>query len=186
MQANEITDLLHSWHLDMDRAWHELVPLIYQEMRKLARYHLRQQGSAVSFQTTELLHETLIKLEAQDRVQWADRRHFFAVATTVMRRVLLDHARAQTADKRGHQSIHFQIDDTDLAHPTHDRDLIALDQALTDLARLDPPLARLVELRVFGGLTIEETADLLGCSPATVKRDWTTARLWLFDYLVTV
>ncbi len=183
MDASEITELLQLWHLDNDTTWHQLVPLIYEEMRRLARYHLNQRGESAEFQTTELLHETLMRLEQQDRVQWSDRKHFFAVATTLMRRVLLDHARERRAGKRGALAVHVPIQARDLEQPIADHALIALDQALTDLARMDPSLAKLVELRVFGGLTIAESGRVMECSPATIKREWQTARLWLFDYL---
>lgn len=185
MDATEITDLLQAWQLDFDAAWHDLVPRIYEEMRRLARYHRKRGGDSSNYQTTELLHETLMRMERQNRVTWNNRKHFFAVATTLMRRILLDQAREQGAAKRGAHAIHLPLESGDLNQPISNQSLIALDAALTDLARIDPPLAKLVELRVFGGLTIAETADVLDRSAASIKRDWETARMWLFNYLTT-
>lgn len=156
----------------------ELMPLVYDELRRLARRYVRQER-AQSVQATDLVHEAYLRL-ARDRPQrWQNRAHFLAFAAIGMRRVLVERARARGARKRGGDRIRVTLSDLPAAGPGPAVDLLALDGALTALAALDPRQARIVELRFYGGMTVEETAEATGVSPATVKRDWTLARAWL-------
>ncbi|MCB1050472.1 MAG: sigma-70 family RNA polymerase sigma factor [Acidobacteria bacterium] len=180
METHEITDLLHAWQLDLNEGWHDLVPQIYDHLRVLAH---RQARSESQFQTTELLHETLIKLEGQDRVKWMDRNHFYAVAATLMRRILIDQARQRTANRRGAGAEHLPLDPNESSQPLNDQTLIGLESALIDLKNVDPQLAKIVDLRVFAGFTLEETAQIMQCSTSRIKREWEIARIWLFDYM---
>ncbi|MBK9165802.1 MAG: sigma-70 family RNA polymerase sigma factor [Acidobacteria bacterium] len=155
-----------------------LLPLVYNELRRLARSFLNREYAA-SIQTTELVHEAYFKLTNQRSVDWENRGQFFAIAAQAMRRILIDAARSRKAVKREAEKV--PIDDAPSISVEVDHQLLELDEALTDLAALDPDQVRVVELRYFGGLTIEETADVLKVSPATVKREWATARAWLYD-----
>ena len=176
--AAEVTILLREWGEGNREAFDELMPIIYNELRRLAHNFLNKERSE-SIQTTELVHEAFFKLTKQHSVDWKNRSHFFAIASQAMRRILIDAARERKAVKRDIEKVPL---DDDLAVPVSvDRDLIALDEALTELATFDEQQAKVVELRYFGGLTIEETAEVLGISPATVKREWAMARAWLFQ-----
>lgn len=155
-----------------------LLPIVYNELRKLAGSFLNREH-AVSMQTTELVHEAYFKLTNQRAVDWDNRGQFFAIAAQAMRRILTDAARTRSAAKRDAQKV--SIDDAPSVSVDVDTRLLDLDDALKELAEFDPDQAKVVELRYFGGLTIEETAEVLRVSPATVKREWTTARAWLFD-----
>lgn len=155
-----------------------LLPLVYNELRRLAGSFLNREY-AVSIQTTELVHEAYFKLTNQRSVDWANRGQFFAIAAQAMRRILIDSARSRQAIKRDVEKL--PLDDAPTISVEVDRQLLDLDEALQELAAFDPDQARVIELRYFGGLTIEETADVLKISPATVKREWATARAWLFD-----
>ena len=160
----------------------EVLPLVYGELRAIADRYMRRERAGHTLQATVLVHDAFLKLVDQTRVQWQDRAHFFAVASQAMRRILVDHARARRAGKRGAGAEHVPAADTVvLAHEPalSPEDLLALDTALTELAAFDAHQARIVELRYFGGLSIEETAEALGISPATVKREWAMARAWL-------
>jgi len=163
-------------------AWDQLAPLVYDELHRIAEAHLRRERSDHTLQPTALLHEAYLKLVDQRRVAWRDRAHFLAIASNAMRRILVDHARRHRAQKRGAGAVTVSLDDVE---PAARRDVAIedLDVALTDLARVEGRPARVVELRYFGGLSIEETAEVLGISPATVKRDWMTARAWLYREL---
>jgi RNA polymerase sigma-70 factor (ECF subfamily) len=156
----------------------QLLPLVYNELRRLAGSFLNREH-AVSIQTTELVHEAYFRLTQQRSVDWNNRGQFFAIAAQAMRRILIDAARARKASKRGAEKV--PISEAPTISVEVDQHLIDLDTALAELAEFDPDQARLVELRYFGGLTIEETAEVLGISPATVKREWSIARAWLFD-----
>ena len=161
----------------------DLMPVVYDELRRLARHYVRRER-AQSVQATELVHEAYLRL-ADDRPQrWQGRTHFLAIAAIGMRRLLVERARARGAEKRGGNRVQVTLDDALVAGPGASVDLLAVDEALSTLAALDARQARVVELRFFGGLTVEETAEAAGVSPATVKRDWTLARAWLKRELV--
>jgi RNA polymerase sigma factor (TIGR02999 family) len=160
----------------------ELVSALYAELRRLAHHYMRDERAGHTLQTTALVHEAYMRLADLDRMQFRDRDHFTAVAATMMRRVLVDYARARARDKRGGGISIVSISRAEDL-PQTAVDLLGLDQALDRLARMDPPRARMVELRFFGGLTIEETAHLLGVSPKTVTRDWAIAKAWLHHEL---
>ncbi|PYV51973.1 MAG: RNA polymerase subunit sigma-70 [Acidobacteria bacterium] len=157
----------------------ELIPLVYDELRRLAAYHLRQERSNHTLQATALVHEAYLRLVDQHHVDWKNRSHFFGVAAHLMRRILLMHARQHHAAKRGGSAQKVSLDEAVIFTRERSAELVALDELLTRLAELDPQQARIVELRFFGGLSVEETADLLGISTATVKRDWAMAKAWL-------
>ncbi len=163
-----------------DRAAMErLAPLVYEELRRIARRHFRREPTDHTLQSTALVHEAYMRLVDQTGVQWRNRAHFFGVAAEMMRRILVDHARHRKAIKRGAGAVKLSLDDAIGIGERRDLELVALDEALTALAALDPQQCRVVELRFFAGLSIEETAEVLGISPATVKRDWVTAKAWL-------
>ena len=181
--AKDVTMLLLAWsHGDPD-ALNELTPLIYSQLRHLASRILRGERADHTLQSTALVHEVYLKLIDQRRVQWHDRDHFFAVASQMIRRILVSYARAHNTSKRGGGKARLQFDEAIAVAGNRDADLVALDDALEALALIDPQQGRIVELRFFGGLSIESTASVLGISPATVKRDWTVARGWLFREL---
>jgi RNA polymerase sigma factor (TIGR02999 family) len=180
----DITELLVAWERGDDEALRHLAPLVYEELRSLAAAHLRGERPGHTLQPTALVHEAFLRLSEQRRRQWKERRQFYAVASRLMRHVLVDHARGRRAAKRGGDVTRVEVTSLDnLPSPPEVFDVLALDEALTRLAALQPRLAKVVELRFFGGLEVEETADLLNCSPRTVKRDWALARAWLIREL---
>ena len=179
----DVTGLLVDWSNGDRGALDRLMPLVYDELRHIARRHLRAEDPAHTLQSTALVHEAYLKLVDQRRVQWQNRAHFFAVAARMIRRILLDHARRRHAAKRGGPATRLTLDEGLLAPECRDVDVVARDEGLTALAELDPQQARVVELRFFAGLTIAEAAEALGISSATVRRDWVTAKAWLFDRL---
>jgi len=156
----------------------DLMPVVYDELRRLARHYVRRER-AQSVQATELVHEAYLRLAGDRPQRWQGRTHFLAIAAIGMRRLLVERARARGAEKRGGNRVQVTLDDALVAGPGASVDLLAVDEALSTLAALDARQARVVELRFFGGLTVEETAEAAGVSPATVKRDWTLARAWL-------
>ncbi len=160
-----------------------LLPVVYDELRRLAEAHLRTERPDHTLQATALVHEAWLRLVNQTEVTWKDRAHFFAVAATAIRRVLVDHARTHRAEKRGGAQQRIPLDDTPARAAPEPVDLIALNDALDRLAQHDPRKSQVVELRFFGGLDIAETAEALGVSHATVERDWTYARAWLYSEL---
>jgi RNA polymerase sigma factor (TIGR02999 family) len=157
----------------------ELIPQVYDELRRLAAYHLRQERKSHTLQATALVHEAYLHLVDQRHVDWKNRSHFFGVAAHLMRRILLMHARKIHAAKRGGSAQRISLDQAFVFTREHSAELVALDELLTRLSTLDPQQARVVELRFFGGLSVEETAELMGISTATVKRDWAMAKAWL-------
>ena len=183
MASGGVTGLLIDWSNGDRSALDRLMPLVYQELRGIARHHLVMDGRAQTLQSTALVHEAYVKLIDQNRVQWQNRAHFFAVAARLIRRILLDYARRAKAEKRGGAAQRLTLEDHVACSPGPSVDVIALDEALERLAELDPMQAQVVELRFFAGLTIAETSDALSISTATVERDWITARAWLFDRL---
>jgi RNA polymerase sigma factor (TIGR02999 family) len=178
---SDVTQLLVAWGAGDAAAAERLVPAVYAELRRQAARAMRREGES-TLQTTALVHEAYLRLVDQRRVVWKSRAHFFGIAAQLMRRILVDHARGRHAAKRGGGLQQLALDDADAAVPAsadEGVEVIALHEALERLAALDPAQARLVELRYFGGLNIEETAEALGVSPATVKREWAIARAWL-------
>ena len=176
----EITRLLLDFSNGDREAMDRLLPLVYQELRRIARQHLRREYENDVLCTTELVHEAYMKLVDQTRTQWRDRAHFYAVSAQAMRRILVDHARARKADKRGGGQVHLLLDDVGELAVSRAEELLVLDEALTRLAAFDERLGRVVECRYFAGLTIEETAAALDVSPSTVKQDWNLAKAWLY------
>jgi RNA polymerase sigma factor (TIGR02999 family) len=180
---SDVTQLLHQWTGGQQEALDLLLPQIYGELRRLASAYLRRERPDHTLQPTALVHEAFLRLVDQRAVRWQNRAHFFGIAAQAMRRILVDHARAHGAEKRGAGDRRVSLDDTLLVTGAPDVDLLALDEVLTRLATIDPLQSRIVELRYFGGLTLEETAEVMGISPATVGREWTMARAWLFAEL---
>jgi RNA polymerase sigma-70 factor (ECF subfamily) len=179
MSSPDVTQILQEVRGGERDAPARLMPLVYDELRRLADYYLRQERPDHTLQPTALVHEAYLKLVDQTRVDWQNRAHFFGVAAQLMRRILVDHARRHRASKRGGFQQKLTLDEAvDYSQP-RDLDLVALDDALNALARFDERQSRIVELHFFGGLTIEETAEALGVSPATVKVDWSMAKAWL-------
>ena len=181
--AEDVTRLLVRWSEGDKAALEELMPLVYNELRRLANYYLQRERKDHTLQSTALVHEAFLRLIDQREVRWQNRAHFFGVASQMIRRILVDHARAHQTAKRGGGAYTLALDDALGAEQKRDLDVVALDDALNSLADLDPQQARIVELRFFTGLTIEETAEAVGVSPATVKRDWNTAKACLFREL---
>lgn len=177
-----IPELLASWARCDPEARERLVPIVYGELRRLAHHYMRGERPGHTLQTTALVNEVYLRLAGIDAMQWRDRVHFFAMAASLMRRVLVDHARQRGREKRGAGLTIATLDDN-VAAPEPAVDIAALDEALERLAAVDPQQGRVVELRFFAGLSVEETAEALGISPATVKRDWATAKLWLYNEL---
>jgi RNA polymerase sigma factor (TIGR02999 family) len=174
----EVTMLLQRWSSGDKQAFDRLLPLVYEELRRVASRQLWAERRDHTLQVTALVNEAYLRLAGQDRTRWADHRQFLLIAATMMRRVLVDHARRQAADKRPPADARLTIDGLDVAADS-DTDVLALDAALTRLAVLDPRQAEVVELRYFTGLDIEETARTLGLSVSTVTREWRMARAWL-------
>ena len=176
---SQVTLLLSRWCAGDRAALNALMPLVYEELRLLARHYLRQERPDHTLQSTALVHEAYVRLLGQRPPEWKNRAHFFGVAAKLMRQILVDHARGRGAAKRGGNSLKLTLNEG-MGSKGKDFDLLALDDALNNLAELSPQQSRIVELRFFSGLTIEDTSEVLGVSPATVKRNWTTARAWLF------
>ena len=180
--TGEVTKLLQEWSVGNREALDKLLPLVYDELRRLAHSYLAHERADHTLQTTALVHEAYLKLIDQRSVNWQNRAHFFAISAQAMRRILLDNARRHTAAKRGSGGQKVSLEEVaTLSRDTASESLIALDEALQRLAAIDPDQGRIVELRYFGGLTIEETAEVLNTSPSTVQREWTTARAWLYQ-----
>ena len=177
-EPTDVTMLLNAWSDGSQDALDELMPLVYQELRKLARSYLRAERPEHTLQPTALVNEAYLRLVDQRNVRWQNRRHFFGIAAQLMRRILVDHARKRQSEKRGGGEALVPFEEAK-GVPVKARDLVALDDALKDFATIDPRSAKIVELRQFGRLSIDETADVLEISPATVKRDWTVAKAWL-------
>ena len=174
-----VTQLLARWS-DGDRAaLDRLIPAVYDELRRMAGRYLRQERPPDILQPTALVHEAFVKLIDQHAVRWQNRAHFFGVAAQLMRRILVDHARQRNAQKRGGQIPHVPVDESLAIAAAEHVDVLAIDDALTRLAAIDADHVRLVELRFFGGLTIEETAEVMGWSTGSVKREWVLAKAWL-------
>jgi len=178
----DVTQLLASWSRGEQAALEQLMPLVYGELRRLASSYLRRERPNHTLQSTALVHEAFLRLVNQRDVQWSNRAHFFAIAAQMIRRILVDYARSQHTEKRGSGAVKLALDEA-MAVPLEsglDVDLLALNGALDELSRLDARQSRIVELRFFAGLSIEETAEVMKLSRATIKREWNTARAWLF------
>ena len=184
-EAAQITRLLHEWQDGRQEAFDRLVPLVYDELHTLASRQLSREWRHDRLQTTVVVNEAYMKLFGQREIDWQNRGHFFAIAAQLMRRILVDHARRQRRLKRGSGGVAVAIDEAVPAPPTpvDAVDALDLDRALHKLEQLDPDQARIVELRFFGGLTVEETAASLSVSPATIKREWALAKGWLYREL---
>jgi RNA polymerase sigma factor (TIGR02999 family) len=177
--SHNITHILKEWNAGDAQALDRLTPLVYEELRRQATRYVRQERPGHTLQATALIHEAYLRLVDAKDVNWQSRAHFFAIAANLMRRILVDHARRRDAEKRGGSAIRLTLDDAVAAAGENEVDLLAIDEALDRLAAIDTQQARVVELRFFSGLSVEETAAALGVSPKTVKRDWSVARAWL-------
>lgn len=180
---HEVTSLLTAWSDGDQTALDRLTPLVYGELRKLAHRYMSRERPGHMLQTTALVNEAYLRLVDQKDVNWQNRAHFFAVAAQVMRHILIDHARSQTRRKRGGEAQLLSLDEAAVMSQERAAELLALDEALDELARIDPRRSRVVELRYFGGLSIEETAEVLKVQPTTVSRDWRWAKAWLYRAL---
>jgi RNA polymerase sigma factor (TIGR02999 family) len=183
-RSDEVSQLLRAWSDGNGKALDELLPLVYDELHRQAHRFLRRERQSHTLQTTALVHEAYLNLIRQNRITWQNREHFFAISANLMRRVLVNYANARHRKKRGGADENLELDDSILiATKTKDLDLLALDEALTRLGKMDEQQAQIVELRYFGGLTIEETSDVMGIAPATIKRDWKLTKAWLYREL---
>ncbi len=182
-KSKGITELLKRWSDGDAAALEELAPLVYNQLRRLARECLAGERADHTLQSTALVHEAYLRLAGRASVHWQNRAHFFAVSAQMMRRILVDHARRRLAAKRGANPFLLTLDESVALPRGRQVDLIALDDALNSLSRLDERQSRIVELRFFGGLSLENTSRVLGVSPATVKREWATARAWLYQQM---
>ncbi len=183
--TENVSQLLQEWSKGDQQALEELLPLIYNELRQLAHNFLFRERSGHTLQTTALVHEAYLKLIDQRDARWQNRSHFFAIAAQAMRRILIDSARRHAAMKRGGPQEKLSLDEVPEVSIEPNLKLLALDEALNALAEIDPEQSRIVELRYFGGLTIEETAEVMKSSPASVKREWAMARAWLHQALTS-
>jgi len=179
----QVTELLHDWRNGDRQALDELMPLVYEELRRIAHRYMRRERPGQSMQTTALVNEAYLRLVGSAPVEWQDRAHFFAISATVMRHLLVDRARARQYEKRGGGARQVSLDEAAAVSPAQDLNLLALDEVLEKLAAIDERKSRLVELRYFGGLSAEEAAALLGVSEITVKREWLKAKAWLYREL---
>jgi RNA polymerase sigma-70 factor (ECF subfamily) len=177
-----VSTLLRAWSEGDRRALEKLIPIVYDELRRLGRRYMRGERSGHSLQTTALVNEAYTRLVDYKRMQWQNRAHFFAVSAQLMRRILVDHARRHNL-KRGAGVHHVSLEEAAVVGGDGDTDLAALDDAMSALARIDPRKVQVVEMRFFGGLSVEETAEVLKVSPVTVKREWRAARTWLYREL---
>jgi RNA polymerase sigma-70 factor, ECF subfamily len=183
MSPAPVTQLLQAWAEGDETALHELVPLVEAELRRLARTFMARERAGHTLQTTALVNEAFLRLADAQSVRWQDRAHFFGIAARLMRRVLVDHARARKVQKRGGGAERVSVEENLLVSREPEVDVLALDHALSALAEVDARKARVIEMRFFGGMTVDETAEALRVSTDTVKRDWRLAKLWLLREL---
>ena len=174
-----VTELLIDWGKGDKEALDQLVPLVYDELRRQAKRYLRHERAGHTLQTTALIHEAYLRLIDQKNVHWQNRAHFFGIAAQLMRRILVDHARTRGRAKRGGSDVRVSLGEATVIAKAQDLDVVALDEALNRLAEIDEQQSKIVELKFFSGLTVEETAEVLNISQATVKRDWSMAKAWL-------
>lgn len=177
--SSNVTELLRAWSDGDKAALDQLIPVVYDELRRQASRYLQRERPGHTLQTTGLVNEAYLRLVNQNNVRWQNRAHFFGIAAQLMRRILVDHARTKHRAKRGGSALRVSINEAMVTTKDQDIDLVALDEALNHLAKRDPQQSKVVELRFFSGLNVEETAEVLGISPATVKRDWSMAKAWL-------
>lgn len=183
-EESPVTRLLSEWSGGSENALDDLMPLVYDELRRIARNYLRRENAGHTLQTTALVHEAFIRLTGQQNVSWQNRSHFFAISAKMMRRILVNHAETKHAEKRGGKSAQkIELDDALAVCEQRNLDLLALDEALKKLDGFDDQLCQIVEMKFFGGMTNEEVAEVLKISLATVKREWSTARSWLLREL---
>jgi RNA polymerase sigma factor (TIGR02999 family) len=182
-EASNVTQLLLNWRAGDENALDRLMPLVYEELRRMANRYLRGERQNHTLQTAALVNEAYLRLIDHNGIDWQNRAHFFGVAAHAMRRVLVDHARSRNYAKRGGAMRHVSLDEAATLVEERAAEMIALDDALVELAKIDPRKCRVVEMRYFGGLSVEETAEALGISEITVMRDWKTARAWLLREL---
>ena len=182
-RQHEVTQILHDWSGGDANAPERLMPLVYDEMRRLARSFLARERGGHTLQPTALVNEAYLRLVDQTRVNWQNRAHFYGIASSMMRRVLIDHARAHATEKRGGAAIHLSLEDIQVPLEQRAASFVALDEALERLAQFDERKCKVVEMRFFGGLSDEEIAQVLGVTTRTVLRDWKKARLWLYREL---
>jgi RNA polymerase sigma factor (TIGR02999 family) len=180
LSADNLTGLLFEWRQGDEAALEKLTPLVYDELRRIAHRYVRRERAGHTLQTTALVNEAYVRLAGRQKIEWQDRSHFFAVTANVMRHILIDHARRRHYAKRGGDAQHVALDEADAMSHQRAHELVALDEALEELAKLDPRKSQVVELRYFGGLSMEETAEVLEVSLMTVRRDWRVAKAWLF------
>jgi RNA polymerase sigma factor (TIGR02999 family) len=178
--TQQVSQLLSAWRAGDIAAFDRLMPMVYDELRRLAHRYMRRGPAGQTLQTTALVHEAYLRLAGHRDVDWQDRTHFFAVCAQVMRGLMVDRARSRQAIKRGGGLHHVEFKEETAPAGTQDEKLLALDEALQRLATLDPRKTRIVEMRYFGGMSVEETAEVLKVSPITVKREWSKARAWLY------
>jgi RNA polymerase sigma factor (TIGR02999 family) len=176
----EVTQLLQAWSRGDETALDRLMPLVYDELRRLAHHYMTRENAGHILQTTALVNEAYLQLIDANTVEWQDRAHFFAISANLMRRILIQFAHSRKSQKRGGKFSHVSLDEAALLSSEQDADLIELDEALTALSAIDQRKAKVVELRFFGGLSLEEAGEVLGVSPDTVWRDWDLAKAWLY------
>jgi RNA polymerase sigma factor (TIGR02999 family) len=181
--SHEVTQLLIEWSNGEKAALDKLMPLIYDELRRLAHHYMSRERPGHTLQTTALVDEAYVRLVNRQCVHWQNRAHFFAIAAHLMRSILVDHARSHAYAKRGGGARKVPLDEAMVISQDRAAEVVALDDALEQLTRIDPRQSRIVEMRFFAGLTIEETAEVLSLSPATIKREWSTAKAWLYHEL---
>lgn len=183
VSSNEITQLLSDWRKGDQSAIQKLIPLVHNELRRIAHKYMKQENPGHTWQTTVLLNEAYLRLVGKKDLQFESRAHFFALAAQIMRHLLVDHARASRAAKRGGGSRHVSLDETAVLSEDKTAELLDLNEALNKLSQMDPRKSQIVELRYFAGLSVEETGEVLGISPITVKREWAKAKAWLYREL---
>jgi RNA polymerase sigma-70 factor (ECF subfamily) len=182
-QTHQVTQLLIDWSKGDQSAFDRLMPLIDEELRRLAHRYMSRERPGHTLQTTALVNEAFLRLVNRKNLQWQNRAHFFGLAAQVMRTILVDHARSHASAKRGGGARNLELDEAMVISQQKASEVIALDEALKQLALIDPRQSRIVELRFFGGLTVEEAAEVLQVSPVTIKREWSTAKAWLYREL---
>ena len=179
----EITQLLNAWSEGDESALEKLMPIVYEELRRLAHRYMNKERVGHTLQTTALVNEAYVRLVDMPNMRWQNRSHFFAISSRLMRRILVDFARSRQYLKRGGKSIHVSLDEARVLTADKGQDLVALDDALNALAAVDSRKSKVVEMRFFGGMSVEETAEVLRVSPETIMRDWKTAKVWLLRHL---
>ncbi len=183
-QTHDVTQWLIDWSNGDQTALDKLVPVVEQELRRLAHHYMRAERQGHTLQTTALVNEAFVRLANRKRMQWQNRAHFFGIAAQLMRTILVDHARSHACAKRGGGADKLELNEALVVSQQKASEVIALDEALKELELIDPRQSRIVELRFFGGLTVEEAAEVLHVSPVTIKREWSTAKAWLYRNLV--